>query len=291
LNRTSSTANIELEYPEMKILRAAAWFVAAQQVMLCQTAPSMPSWLADYPGVTAETSTLKALVQSTYKTAASLPAVVDHYRSLFEAQKLPFMPNPDGIGTVIRGATAGCDLLITIHPQGTGSFVEVSCAAKSNSSSSTAALPEVIAPPAPSHSGIPNHGSTHPRIAPPRIAPPSRMPTAAEAIERHKQLVEEMGIHKVYTDAPAPPLVWPPWLVHLKGAPLKIQKGVDQSKDDYLSTTFVTSAPMTAIFSFYEELLNSNGYPVHSSKLGTGQTTSGIVQNADGYVEGSNYPN
>jgi len=110
-------------------------------------------------------------------------------------------------------------------------------------------------------------------------------------MERHKQLVEEMGIHKVYTDAPAPPLVWPSWLVHLKGAPLKIQQGVDQSKYEYLSSRFVTSAPMTAIFSFYEELLNANGYRVHSSKLGTGQTTSGISQNADGYVEGSNYPN
>ena len=31
----------------------------------------------------------------------------------------------------------------------------------------------------------------------------------------------------VYTDAPAPPLVWRSWLVHAKGAPLKIQAGVD----------------------------------------------------------------
>ena len=38
-------------------------------------------------------------------------------------------------------------------------------------------------------------------------------------------------------------------------------------------------------------MLKANGYPVYNSKLGTGQTISGVVQNADGHVEGSNYPN
>jgi hypothetical protein len=48
---------------------------------------------------------------------------------------------------------------------------------------------------------------------------------------------------------------------------------------------------MTAIHAFYEDLLNAHEYPVHGSKLETGQTISGSVQNADGYVEGHNYPN
>jgi hypothetical protein len=47
---------------------------------------------------------------------------------------------------------------------------------------------------------------------------------------------------------------------------------------------------MTEIYAFYEDLLNANDYRVYSSKLGTGHTISGVVQNSDGYVEGSNYP-
>jgi hypothetical protein len=112
----------------------------------------------------------------------------------------------------------------------------------------------------------------------------------AEGMERHKKLVAEMGIHPVYQDAPAPPLVWPDWLVHLRGAKLSIVKGVDESHRDFLKSNFVTSAPMTEVFKFYEDLLNAYDYHVYSSKLGTGQTLSGVVQNADGYVEGANYP-
>ena len=47
---------------------------------------------------------------------------------------------------------------------------------------------------------------------------------------------------------------------------------------------------MSAIYSFYEDLLNSHEYRVHTSRLSTGQTISGIVQNSWGYVEGTNYP-
>jgi hypothetical protein len=47
---------------------------------------------------------------------------------------------------------------------------------------------------------------------------------------------------------------------------------------------------MTAIFTFYEDLLNANGYKVYNSSLGTGSTMSGVQQNANGYVEGDNYP-
>ena len=275
----------------MKTLLIVAVFVTAQQVVRSQTVPSIPTWLASYPGVTAENSAFPGLVQSSYKTPADLSAVVEHYRGLFATQNLPFLPNPDGIGTVIRAATADSDLLITIHPQGNTTFVEVSSAAKSKSSSGDTALPQVIAPATRAPSRISTQRSATQRTSPSRIPPPSKMLTEAESVQRHKQLVEEMGIHKTYTDAPAPPLVWPSWLVHLRGAPLKIQQGVDQSKNDYLSSTFTTSAPMTEIYSFYEDLLNVNGHHVHNAKLGTGQTISGITQNADGYVEGTNHPN
>jgi hypothetical protein len=46
---------------------------------------------------------------------------------------------------------------------------------------------------------------------------------------------------------------------------------------------------MTEIYNFYRDLLNSHEYPARA-KLSTGQTMSGVVQNALGYVEGSNYP-
>ena len=108
---------------------------------------------------------------------------------------------------------------------------------------------------------------------------------------RHQQLVKERNIHPVYQEAPAPPLIWPDWLVRLGGGKVAALPGVDQSKNECLKYRFVSSAPMTSIFAFYKDLLDAHDYAVHSSKLETGQTISGIVQNADGYVEGTNYPN
>ena len=110
-------------------------------------------------------------------------------------------------------------------------------------------------------------------------------------MERHQQLVAEMGIHKVYEDAPAPPLAWPSWLVQPRGGRLSYQRGVDQSGKGYLQADFVTSIPMSEIHMFYKDLLKDHDYPVHSAELGTGHTTTGIQQNAEGHAEGANYPN
>ena len=108
--------------------------------------------------------------------------------------------------------------------------------------------------------------------------------------ESHARRVAELGIHPTYHDAPAPPLVWPSWLVHIKGAEVRPQQGVDESRKAYLKVRYVSNLPMTTIYNFYEDLLNANEYRVHTSRLSTGQTISGIVQNAWGYVEGTNYP-
>ena len=113
----------------------------------------------------------------------------------------------------------------------------------------------------------------------------------AEADARHQQLVKDLNIHPVYQDAPAPPLVWPEWLVHHKGSKLAARPGVDPAGHDYLKSTFVTSTPMTAVYAFYEDLLKAHGTACTAVKLATGQTISGVVQNANGYVEGTNYPN
>ena len=56
------------------------------------------------------------------------------------------------------------------------------------------------------------------RIARPPVRP---QPTAEEMKESHARRVAELGIHPTYHDAPAPPLVWPSWLVHVKGAEVR----------------------------------------------------------------------
>ena len=223
--------------------------------------PAMPEWLAPYPGATAQTKTFPALVETTYTTAAAPGAVADHYRKLFAAQNLPFQPNSDGIGTVVRASAAGCDLLITIHPQDAGSLVRVSCAAKSESTGGYRAESSAIA-------GIPG-----------------------SVMDRHRQLVEQMGIHREYQDAPAPPLVWPNWLVQVRGGALTAQPGADRAGNAYLQTKYVTSAPMTQLAGFYADLLTAHEYSVYHSELTTGQTRTRVRQNAFGKIEGSNYPN
>jgi len=97
--------------------------------------------------------------------------------------------------------------------------------------------------------------------------------------------------HEPTVAAEAPPLVWPSWLVHLEGYQLKIQQGVDQSKNDYLRATFNTRAPMTEIHAFYLNLLKANDYPGVTGGLETGHTISGVQQNASGRLEADNYPN
>ncbi len=68
------------------------------------------------------------------------------------------------------------------------------------------------------------------------------------------------------------------------------EQGVDQSGVKCLLSKFVSGAPMTAIYNFYEDLLNAHGHRVYSSRLETGQTIDGVIQNTDGYVEGAHHP-
>ena len=251
-------------------------FLAATLSFAAYAQPTMPTWLAAYPGVTAQTTAFKALTTSTYTAPAKPAAVTDHYRQLFAAQSLAFIPNSDGIGAVVRASAPECDLLLTIHPQDSGTQVRVDCAAKSAPADTWVAVPDTTRAHAPAR-GPKNQVDYQTAVA--------------NAAERHQQMVKELNIHPVYHDAPAPPLTWPDWLVHVKGSRLAPRAGVDRASHDYLRTSYVTSQPMTAVYAFYEDLLNANGYPVHNSKLGTGQTMSGVMQNADGHVEGINYPN
>ena len=88
----------------------------------------------NYPGATPNSRVMGGLLESTYTTAARPAQVLEHYRGLFEAAGLRFQPNRDGIGTVIRGDAAECELLILIRERPPGTFVDVNCAAKAQPS-------------------------------------------------------------------------------------------------------------------------------------------------------------
>jgi hypothetical protein len=245
-------------------------FAVALTPAFSQNAPLLPAWLESYPGATPVVHSSNILVSSTYSVAAPPADIIEHYRKMFEAEGLPFHPNLNGAGTSIRAVARECDLLIQIrsHPEGT--LVEVNCAAKTQSSS------QALAPARPGATGFPQTATTPPQIS-------------SDWMARHQQKVAEMGIHREHQDAPAPPLVWPSWLVSVRGPALRPESGVDQSKDAMLKARYTTNAPMTEIYDFYRDLLNSHEYPTRS-RLSTGQTITGVQQNALGYVEGSNYP-
>jgi hypothetical protein len=224
-----------------------------------QDALSLPSWFQNYPGVNETVHSTSTLVESSYTAAAEPAKIVEHYRRIFETASLAFHPNFDGMGTSIRAEAHECDLLIQIRERAEGSFVHVNCSAK------------IV-----------------PQNTPVASVPQTRA-IPADMMERHRQVVAEMGIHRQHHDAPAPPLVWPSWLVHVNGAAVRAEPGVDQAKNAILKARYTTNIPMTEIYSFYRELLNSHEYPARSS-MSTGQTITGIQQNATGRVEGFNYP-
>ncbi len=241
-----------------------------------QPVSSLPAWLESYPGAIPAVRSSDSLVESSYTIAAQPADIVQHYRKLFEAAGLPFLPNPDGIGTSMRASAPECDLLILIRTRQEGSFVDVNCSAKTQSAGPSSLPADERAIPSRTQ------GSS-------TKAPPPHPMTAEELMAQHHKIAAEMGLHRVYPDAPAPPLVWPSWLVHIGGASLQAVRGVNFAKDAMLTAHYTTTVPMTEIYRFYRELLNAHEYPARSS-MSTGHTESGIQQNAVGYVEGYNYP-
>jgi hypothetical protein len=87
----------------------------------------------------------------------------------------------------------------------------------------------------------------------------------------------------------APPLEWPDWLVHVRGAPLHPKRGVDRANQGFMSAQYTTNAPMSEMFDFYQNLMKAHDYRPRG-ELAAGHTQSGIQQNALGRVEGFNYP-
>lgn len=255
----------------------------AGSMLQAQQITGLPSWLENYPGATPAVQASDGMVESSYTAAnAQLAEVLGHYQKLFEAAKLSFEANPDGIGTTIRAAAKECDLLIHLREKNGGTFVDVYCSTPSANPAGTA----VMTPSQPVRGGAARVPvSAQPRPLSAQTAP--QIP--ADAMARHKQLAAEMGIGRQHPDAPAPPLVWPSWLTHVEGAALRPERGLSPANDETLTARYVTQAPMTELRDFYRDLLNGHGYAART-ELSTGHTLAGVQQNAYGSVEGSNYP-
>jgi hypothetical protein len=165
LARQTATIDCRMKPP----LAAAVGLIFCRS-LLCQ--PTMPSWLTPYPGATAQMKASPSLVEATYTTDAPPDVVTAHYGKLFETQNLDFHPNLDGIGAMIRGDASECNLLITIHPQSTGTFVRVGCAAK-NRSFTSANVPSAVPGPAVPAGIMERHTGSPPKWA---LARRSRQP-------------------------------------------------------------------------------------------------------------------
>ncbi len=266
-------------------------------------AAAMPSWLAPYPGAAEKRTGSAALAESSYTAQATQDQIAAHYRGLFAAAGLPFQANSDGIGLSARVAAPECDLVIQIReaPSAGAASVRITCAVRAAGAAPTAPGEIQVT------KGSVVGGSSQRRQAAfeqkQREFKEHHDRVMAQADADAKQRRDSMakfdspvragsiatsGSGKSFYNDDAPPLAWPSWLVQ-KGTnlPPRPTRGTATGKP-YLESRYQTNIPMTQLHSFYEDLLNSNGYKVYSARLATGQTISGrMVQNKSGSVEGS----
>ena len=255
-------------------------------------AASLPEWLAVYPGAKLEVAEAPGMATATYVTAAKPDAVIAHYRKLWEAAGLPFAANFKGMGTSMRAALADCELLVQVREEGEGSQVKATCASR-----------DAVADPNGAREVITSNGSVgRGRIGsrPAGYSNPNANSAAilAKAEADHRARTAKMGDFDkpVFPQPPRDPdgipLRWPRWLVHMPGASvgLDVQETV-QYKKRLLRSQFRTAKPMSQVFQYYEDLLNANGFKVGVSRLETGQTISGVIQNKSGMVNGRWEPN
>ena len=251
-----------------RLLAAVTFLLFALTPAFSQGTFPMPSWLENYPGANATVQAGDSSAEASYAVDAQPAEVVAHYRKLFESQGLTFQPNPDGMGTSIRVAAKECDLLILIRSRAEGTYAKVSCTAK---------VDAVAAPPTGKVEVLKGDSKAQAQAA------------WQERIRQHEEEFPPEKFNKEKHDMPAPPLVWPDWLTHVRGAPLTPKSGVDPAKYEFMTARYTTNVPMTEIFDFYRGLLLAHGYRP-KAEIATGHTQSGIQQNALGQVEGFNYP-
>ena len=240
----------------MKGFLAGILILVAPNCLRCQ--PVLPSWLLTYPGANVTRQNLSAMSAVSFTTTDPPETVLDRYRQLFEANGLPFSPTSNRLASTVRAAADCGDLSISITSRESGSAVRLNCSVKLQ--------PRVVK----------STGNYEQDVA--------------NMKEAHRQAAAEMGIGRARPAAPAPPLEWPAWLAQVEGGLPAIRKGADPAGNGMLRAQYVSGSPMSQIFSFYKDLLTANGYQVYRGYVETGQTQSGIKQNAVGGVEGSVYP-
>jgi len=180
--------------------------------------PSMPSWLAPYPGAAAQTKSFSSYVESAYIAAAKPAAVEAHYQKLFELAGLAVRSGFDGSGTAIRGAAPECDLLIKIREDAAGSLVRVSCAQKTPEMRAVSSLPPPPPPPPQNVLDDPDPpGARRVRVAP----------------------------------------AWPGWLVHPAGAAMSIDRAAGRADAPFLASRFDTISERSVVHSFYSDLFEA----------------------------------
>lgn len=220
--------------------------------------PTLPSWLLAYPGAHIVRSNLSAMSAASFTTSDASETVVDYYAQAFASQGLMFAAKSNRFTTTIRADGDCGELSISVMKKDDGSSVQLSCRVK-------------FQPQVPRSTG-------------------SHDQNVSNMMATHRQAVAALGIGRELPTAPAPPLEWPTWLTRAEGGLPAIYKASDPSYTGMLKAEYVSALPMSQLFAFYKDLLSSNGYQINRGYIQTGQTISGIQQNADGVVEGNVYP-
>ncbi len=223
-----------------------------------QSQATLPAWLLAYPGAHIARSNLAAMWAASFTTTDRPETVVDYYAQAFASQGLVFAPKSNRFATSIQ-ADADCGVLsISVMKKEDGSSVQLNCRVK-------------FQPQAPKSTGNYSRDVTN-------------------MMDTHRQAVAALGIGRERPAAPAPPLEWPAWLTRAEGGLPAIYQGSDPSYAGMLKAEYTSGRPMSELFAFYHDLLSANGYQINRGHVQTGQTISGIQQNADGVVEGDIYP-
>ena len=223
-----------------------------------QSQPTLASWLLAYPGAHIVRINLGAMTAASFTTADAPETVLDYYRQAFESQGLRFAPKSNRFATAIRADVDCGEVSISVMKKDAGSSVQLNCRVK-------------FQPQVPRSTGSYDQKVTNMMAA-------------------HRQAAAALGIGRALPPVPAPPLEWPAWLTRAEGGLPTIYKGSDPADTGMLKAEYVSGRPMSELFAFYHDLLASNGYQINRGYVRTGQTTSGIQQNADGVVEGDVYP-
>ena len=118
-----------------------------------------------------------------------------HNQRLFQGASLPFLPSFEGIGASIRAVAVDCDLLIKIQAQEEGSLMRVSCAVKTNPTTSLPPAVEVVTTTSPTDNRSrqleERKGQGEERTR----------QVLAHAEARHKQGIQKMAIYDQPVDA------------------------------------------------------------------------------------------